>query len=817
MKKAGEIKALTLFSPSLSYEDGYSVRSGRLARGRSDSCSSMHLGTSKDRLENLAQKIDDIETAIKESMLGSSPEITIALVRFIVDAREVVRLAQISQDPWGKIDALRVAVKISPDYVWGRYYLATACREVANIDQETQTEDDVSLFKEAREQLEFALESNPGQVLVRYELGILYAKVFEDYRALVPFLEDYKRKNNKDFDELLRLAEVYRELDNPTYVKQALRLYDHCLKQKPLPSHVLYSFGIMQWKYCHKPDLAKTFLEQAHRADRSNPNIVSDFSLLLIQHFNDIERAQRLCDECLPHNPRHIGLKTTAALLYERAGNLSRSFQMYEEVIRFEPQNLVALIGLANAYHKDPNKRKLACRFYERILKQPTLDDSKRLKLLWNYAELLTKPEVEDILKARDLVEQALNIDRQSLMKDENIKHCRLIYEKTIAMDPKEVNARINLGVMMFKFWNELANARKLLEDAIALEPGHASALWFLGQLYVKQKYFELGVQTYETALEHSPPNEINILYELAEIYELDIKDHNEAYKYYLKILDHPRATADNLYNSGRFFQRVANKMDLAKHSFERCIRLQKDHLRALFRLGDILANQYKDHFAARNCWIRVLKLNPTNDMLYKIGRYFEKSDPKDYDRSRQAYERILQTEPDSISTNFYLAELYQHVFKETTLAKEKFDRVLKLKPDSEKLFLIGRFYEVDLGDVHFARNVYENILKNHPNAKNIFNVKFQLACLLASKFHELKTAKSHFLQLLNMDLARDELYMVARWFEKTDNDKAVARRIYQLCNKKGGFRDSKQRVNRLNLSQGSHVSHASYSSYMSR
>ena len=35
--------------------------------------------------------------------------------------------------------------------------------------------------------------------------------------------------------------------------------------------------------------------------------------------------------------------------------------------------------------------------------------------------------------------------------------------------------------------------------------------------------------------------------------------------------------------------------------------------------------------------------------------------------------------------------------------------------------------------------------------------------------------------ELLNMDLARDELYMVARWFEKTDNDKAVARRIYQL------------------------------------
>ena len=97
-------------------------------------------------------------------------------------------------------------------------------------------------------------------------------------------------------------------------------------------------------------------------------------------------------------------------------------------------------------------------------------------------------------------------------MKDENIKHCRLIYEKTIAMDPNEVNARINLGVMMFKFWNELGNARQLLEAAIALEPGHASALWFLGQLYVKQKYFELGVQTYETALEHSPPNEINIL-----------------------------------------------------------------------------------------------------------------------------------------------------------------------------------------------------------------------------------------------------------------------------------------------------------------
>ena len=52
---------------------------------------------------------------------------------------------------------------------------------------------------------------------------------------------------------------------------------------------------------------------------------------------------------------------------------------------------------------------------------------------------------------------------------------------------------------MLFKFWNELNGGRLLLEEALELEPSNVSALWFLGQLYVKQKCIELGVQTFET------------------------------------------------------------------------------------------------------------------------------------------------------------------------------------------------------------------------------------------------------------------------------------------------------------------------------
>ena len=98
--------------------------------------------------------------------------------------------------------------------------------------------------------------------------------------------------------------------------------------------------------------------------------------------------------------------------------------------------------GLAEIYHKHNVNKKLAVKCYEKAMEQ----NEENLKLLWSYAEILSEPEVLNIPLSRDLVEKALNLDRQSLMQDQNIKVARKIYERIIEVDKEEVNARINLG-----------------------------------------------------------------------------------------------------------------------------------------------------------------------------------------------------------------------------------------------------------------------------------------------------------------------------------------------------------------------------------
>jgi hypothetical protein len=74
-------------------------------------------------------------------------------------------------------------------------------------------------------------------------------------------------------------------------------------------------------------------------------------------------------------------------------------------------------------------------------------------------------------------------------------------------------------------------------------------------------------------------------------------------------VLKHPNSSAEQLYNAGRFFQRIVKRINVARDAFEKCVQKQKDHLRALFRLGDILANEFNDHFGARHRFLKVLKL----------------------------------------------------------------------------------------------------------------------------------------------------------------------------------------------------------------
>eukprot|EP00494_Astrolonche_serrata_P025600 UN25861 len=111
---------------------------------------------------------------------------------------------------------------------------------------------------------------------------------------------------------------------------------------------------------------------------------------------------------------------------------------------------------------------------------------------------------------------------------------------------------------------------QKLLEEAKALDPKNSSALWFLGQLYNKKEMLRQGTETYEACLELDPPNRLAILYELAEIYELDLKNDNAAARIYKFLLQEEHCKPEILYNAGRFFQRIMNEIDLAKKCFEK-------------------------------------------------------------------------------------------------------------------------------------------------------------------------------------------------------------------------------------------------------
>ena len=236
------------------------------------------------------------------------------------------------------------------------------------------------------------------------------------------------------------------------------------------------------------------------------------------------------------------------------------------------------------------------------------------------------------------------------------------------------------------------------LEEALEINPSNSS--WHFNKALVldAKGLFEEAVKEYETAL-HLSPNDLEILNSLAV-------DYTRTGQYDLAIETFEQIESLDPKYEPCYCNRIITytemgQHDLAEQMFYLAQQISTDCALCYYNIGNSLFAR-KAYKKAIRCWLKTAELEPSHPQInYRIAQaYWSEGDSQ---RCRQHFLQELRNNPGEIDVILDFG-LFLLETGNTESAKEKFNRILELKPD----FSPAMFY---LGEIAFDNADYERAL----------------------------------------------------------------------------------------------------------
>ena len=174
-------------------------------------------------------------------------------------------------------------------------------------------------------------------------------------------------------------------------------------------------------------------------------------------------------------------------------------------------------------------------------------------------------------------IEEIFSLALQNQQKN-NFKEALNFYNQVLEIDPNNLNARINLGVL-FKELGDNKKAKNCFEKVIEINANYVDAHYNLG----------------------------NIL--------KDLKEYQKAIDCYEKVIKLNRDYVNAHYNLGAIFIELG-QYQKAKDCFEKAIEIKPDYLDAYINLGGAF-HELGETQKAKDCFEKAIEINPNSTMPY--------------------------------------------------------------------------------------------------------------------------------------------------------------------------------------------------------
>ena len=532
-------------------------------------------------------------------------------------------------------------------------------------------------FREALVEFNESLEGNQTDFPVYIAIGDI-SSVLQNEKNAVKYYQKAVDYNINNVDLRLKLA---RSLGNSGDADNAAKEYNIALKtiKNEDKAEVLNDLeNLWDKKLQENPQDAEAHMNLG----------------VILQEKGDFEGALREYQFAEAINPADITTRLNMGTLYQARKDYVTALNAYDTILQVKPDDLLTHYYRGTAL-KERGQLEDAVREFQFVLSR----DPKNVKAKENLFDTIKKfpdsQNVSDIFKTfannnptDAFAQYKYGFHLHSLkMLDEALVY----YKKTIVLDPKFVDAYLNMAVL-YKEKNQIPSAIYILENGLKTVPKNQKLSAMLAPLRSQN-----ATLRYQNALKKHNQGK-----------------YDEAIKEYLSIIQISEPDADLYVNLGAAYQ-ASKKLNEAANAYKKATEIDSKNSTAFYYLGTVYSAQKKDQDAVK-AYQKAIVLDPSNEdikqalkdskqaandsMLQKGINEYNKAK---YNEALLTFNTLSMKDPNNGYVYYYRGMVYD-ALKKYQLAIADYKLAVK--------------YKSDISYAYYAVAVDYDTLKNYPEAK---------------------------------------------------------------------------------------------------
>ena len=374
------------------------------------------------------------------------------------------------------------------------------------------------------------------------------------------------------------------------------------------------------------------------------------------------------------------------ATFYAATGKYEKAVEEYTSLLRNDPQNYQAMLGLAVLHEIKGNDRE-ALVYYQKAkeTKQPAA-------FLTHASYHLKKRETDKALK---VLEEALKIDSRNtavlemkgriLVNEKKYKDAIRVFEEIETLNPEAgVALKISAYVAMKDTAKAAEQARKIIEKS----PGSARGYMALASVYEAQKDYTSAIREVRNGMRVDGNNVQAILF-LGKLLE-SRKEYGQAMSAYADACRRKPDFVPALFAQGALLDLTGKKKE-AIAKYRAVLEKSDTYVPALNNLAYLCADGYGNKEEALRLAISAYKLEPGNaGIMDTLGFALLKNSRKD--DAKKVLEKAVSLLPNDPTVNYHMGLAYKEVGD-----KANASRML------QKALLLGEFSDANAAKLLLA------------------------------------------------------------------------------------------------------------------
>ncbi len=393
------------------------------------------------------------------------------------------------------------------------------------------------------------------------------------------------------------------------------------------------------------------------------------------------EEALKYLNKATETKPVNVNILCDLANSYTLIGQTVSAKRTYEECLKIDQKNIVALSNLGNIELK-LNNTSIALDLHIKAKEANPNIASVRYNLGYTYYQLGKYPEAENefekTLELDKNIYQAYLKQSQIHIKNNKLDKAKSVLEKLININPNHTLAYIEIS-KIFKAQNKLKEAEIILNKSLLFNPNEASTNYYLGDILRCQNKLTESIQYFNKVLEIDP-NSYAANLDLGAVL-LDLNEFDKALNFSRKANTIQPKNASAKLNIGSIYKRL-NKLNEAEVWTREAIKFNPNMAEAHLNLGVILSGNVKVAEAKLSI-LKCIEINPDFAMAHSMLGHINDA-LNETDQAKISFKKAFTLNPKNLAIRNNLT-MFLLKIKEIKESEVLLKESLEMKPNDPR------------------------------------------------------------------------------------------------------------------------------------